>query len=164
MYLRFPSSRRSRTNFERAAAVRAQLLVSCSPTTADVPKRFPELGTGTDRRGGAAQRRRTSHIPLGVLTPQEARIHPAAVENTLYEIWCLCGVEFFGVEVRVERGHIEELMALPWLVSVGPVRAWVSLEATLLIPFFATFGTVGRLLRFGGIQEFFRCFSSVAIF
>src|SRR6266702_1330120 len=68
---------------------------------------------------------------LGMLAPQEARIH-AAVENTLHEICrrlVLVWVEFFDVEAadearateatEVARGHIEELMAwLDWSVWV----------------------------------------------
>ena len=64
----------------------------------------------------------TSHIPPGMFTPQEARIH-AAVENTLHEI-CrrlfLVWVDFVDVEaadearavkgIQVAREYIEELI------------------------------------------------------
>ncbi|KAH9056823.1 hypothetical protein EDB87DRAFT_1565954 [Lactarius vividus] len=114
---------------ERAAMARAQLLVMLVPyiTTADVPKQLP---ASADLSWAAPIARRcattqTSLIPLGMLTPQEARIH-AAVENTLHEICrrlVLVWVEFFDVEaadeagatgaIEMARGHIFELMA--WL-------------------------------------------------
>ncbi|KAF8262825.1 hypothetical protein EI94DRAFT_1742479 [Lactarius quietus] len=123
---------------EQASVARAQLLVMLAPyiTTADVPKRLP---ASADLRWAAPIALRcattqTSHIPLGMLTPQEARIH-AAVENTLHEICrrlALVWVEFFDVEAADEAGaseaidvahrHIEELMAwLDW-------SAWVRCE------------------------------------
>ena len=139
-YLRFLLS--PNTTFahvlERAAIARTQLLVMLMPhiTTVDVPKRLP---ASVDLTWAAPIVQRcattqTSHIPLGVLTPQEARIH-AAVENTLHEICrrlVLVWVEFFDVEAADEagateatelaRGHIEELMTwLDW-------SAWVRCE------------------------------------
>ena len=120
---------------ERAAIARTQLLVMLAPyiTTADIPKRLP---TSTDLTWAApiAQRcatTQTSHIPLDILTSQEARIH-FAVENTLHEICrrlVLVWVEFFDVEAADEemameatelaRGHIQELMTwLDWSVWV----------------------------------------------
>ncbi|KAF8273284.1 hypothetical protein EI94DRAFT_1716301 [Lactarius quietus] len=123
---------------ERASVARAQLLVMLAPyiTTADVPKRLP---ASADLSWAAPIALRcattqTSHIPLGMLTPQEARIH-AAVENTLHEICrrlALVWVEFFDVEAAdeaeaseafdVAHGHIEELMTwLDW-------SAWVRCE------------------------------------
>jgi hypothetical protein len=138
-YLRFllsPNTTNTFANeFERAAAARSQLLVMLVPhiTTADVPKGLPPSAdlswvAPIARRCETAQ---TSHIPLGMLTPQEARIH-AAVENTLHEICrrlVLVWVEFFDVEAAdeakateatgVAHGHIEELMTwLDWSVWV----------------------------------------------
>ena len=120
---------------ERAALARTQLLVILIPyiTTVDVPKRLPASADVT-WAAPIAQRcamTQTSHIPLSMLTPQEARIH-GAVENTLHEICrrlVLVWVEFFDVEAADEatvteatelaRGHIEELMAwLDWSVWV----------------------------------------------
>jgi len=120
---------------ERATVAREQLLVMLAPyiTTADVPERLP-ASANLSWAAPVALRcatTQTSHIPLGMLTPQEARIH-AAVENTLHEICrrlVLVWVEFFDVEAadearateatEVARGHIEELMAwLDWSVWV----------------------------------------------
>jgi hypothetical protein len=137
-YLRFLLSQGTTTfgdEFERAAVARAQLLVMLAPyiTTADVPKKLPP-SANLSWAAPIAQRcamTQTSHIPLSILTPQEARIH-AAVENTLREICrrlVLVWVEFFDVEaadeagateaIAVARGHIEELMAwLDWSVWV----------------------------------------------
>ena len=115
-----------------AAAIRTQLLVMLAPyiTTADVPNRLPP---SADLSWAAliALRCGTMHIPLGLLTPQEARIH-AAVENTLHEICrrlVLVWVDFFDLEAMDEaralestalaRGYIEELMGwLDWSVWV----------------------------------------------
>ena len=120
---------------EQAAIARTQLLVMLAPyiTTADVPERLPASADLTwvapiALRCATTQ---TSHISLGTLTPQEARIH-AAVENTLHEICrrlALVWVEFFDVEASDEAGateatevayrHIEELMTwLDWSVWV----------------------------------------------
>lgn len=120
---------------ERASVARSQLLVMLSPyiTTADIPKQLPP-SVNLSWAAPIAQRcamTQTSHIPLRILTPQEARIH-AAVENTLHEICrrlVLVWVEFFDVEAAdevgateataVARGHIEELMDwLDWSVWV----------------------------------------------
>jgi len=120
---------------ERAVVARAQLLVMLAPyiTTADIPKQLPP-STNLSWAAPIAQRcatTQTSHIPLSILTPQEARIH-AAVENTLQEICrrlVLVWVEFFDVEAADEAGateatavarrHIEELIAwLDWSVWV----------------------------------------------
>jgi len=137
-YLRFLLSSNT-TKFvdesERAAAARAQLLTILTPyiTTVDVPKQHPP-SANLSWAAPIAQRcamTQTSHIPLGMLTRQEARIH-AAVENTLREICrrlVLVWVEFVDVEAadsagaaeatEVARGHIEELMSwLGWSVWV----------------------------------------------
>ncbi|KAI9459918.1 hypothetical protein BJY52DRAFT_1364860 [Lactarius psammicola] len=120
---------------ERASVARAQLLVMLTPyiTTANVPERLPAPANlswvaPVVQRCATTQ---TSHIPLGILTPQESRIH-AAVENTLQEICrrlVLVWFEFFDVEAadearameatEVARGHTEELMTwLDWSVWV----------------------------------------------
>ncbi|KAF8262527.1 hypothetical protein EI94DRAFT_1688035 [Lactarius quietus] len=139
-YLRFLLSPKTSIvgALERASVARAQLLVMLAPyiTTADVPKRLP---ASADLSWAApivmrCATTQTSHIPLGMLTPQEARIH-AAVENTLHEICrrlALVWVEFFDVEAADEAGasealdvahrHIEELMVwLDW-------SAWIRCE------------------------------------
>ncbi|KAH9177286.1 hypothetical protein EDB89DRAFT_1533163 [Lactarius sanguifluus] len=136
-YLRFLLS--PNTTFadplERATEARAQLLVMLTPyiTTTDVPERLP-ASANLSWAAPIAQRcamTQTSHIPLDMLTPQEARIH-AAVENTIQEIcrrMVLVWVEFFDVEAAdearatdaSEMGHeqISELMAwLDWSVWV----------------------------------------------
>ena len=120
---------------DRAAVARAQLLVMLAPyiTTADIPKQILPLANPS-WVAPIAQRcttTQTSHIPVSMLTPQEARIH-AAVENTLHEICrrlALVWVEFFDVEtadevaateaIEVAHGHIDELMHwLDWSVWV----------------------------------------------
>ncbi|KAH8977501.1 hypothetical protein EDB92DRAFT_2075767 [Lactarius akahatsu] len=136
-YLRFLLS--PNTTFadppERATIARTQLLVMLAPyvTTTDVPERLPasadlSWAAPIAQRCATAQ---TSHIPLGLLTPQEARIH-AAVENTLQEICrrlVVVWVEFFDVEAADEaratdasemaHEQISELMAwLDWSVWV----------------------------------------------
>ena len=137
-YLRFLLSSNITTfvdESERAGATRAgpRLPTILTPyiTTADVPKQLPlsvnlVWATPIALRCAMTQ---TSHIPLGVLTPQEARIH-AAVENKLHEIFRrLLLVYFADVEaedetwaaeaIQVARGHIKELMIwLGWLVWV----------------------------------------------
>ncbi|KAH9028926.1 hypothetical protein EDB84DRAFT_255892 [Lactarius hengduanensis] len=136
-YLRFllSSNTSSADPLERAAVAREQLFVMLAPyiTSTDVPKQLP---ASADLTWAAPVARRcatiqTSLIPLGTLTPQEARIH-AAVENTLHEICrrlVLEWVEFFDVEaadeagateaIEVARGHVSELMAwLDWSVWV----------------------------------------------
>ena len=137
-YLRFLLSQNTTAVgdvLDRAAAARAQLLVMLAPyiTTADIPKQHPP-SANPSWVAPIAQRcatTQTSHIPLGMLTPQEARIH-AAVEHTLHEICrrlALVWVEFFDVEtadeaaateaIEVARGHVEELMDwLDWSVWV----------------------------------------------
>ncbi|KAH9056829.1 hypothetical protein EDB87DRAFT_1823975 [Lactarius vividus] len=114
---------------------RAQLLVMLAPyiTTSDVPERLP-ASTNLNWAAPIARRcatTQTSHIPLGILTPQEARIH-AAVENTIREICrrlVLVWVEFFDVEAadqaratevsEMAHEHISELMAwLDWSMWV----------------------------------------------
>ncbi len=137
-YLRFLLSPNTTTFADarkQAAIARAQLLVMLAPyiTRVDVPKRLP-ASADLSWAAPVAQRcatTQTSHIPLGMLTPQEARIH-AAVENTIHEICrrlVLVWVEFFDVEAadearateatEVAREHIEELMAwLDWSVWV----------------------------------------------
>jgi hypothetical protein len=137
-YLRFLLSSNTTTfvdELERAGSARAQLLTILTPyiTTADVPMQLLP-STNLSWAAPIAQRcamTQTSHIPLGMLTPQEARIH-AAVENTLREICrrlVLVWVELFDVEAADEAGaaeatqmarrHIEELMTwLGWSVWV----------------------------------------------
>jgi hypothetical protein len=116
-------------------AARAQLPVMLAPyvTTVDVPQRLPASANVSwlapvVRRCATTQ---TSHIPLGILTPQEVRIH-AAVENTLPEICrrlALLWVQFFDVEradktmaaevIEVGRRHIDELTSwLDWSLWV----------------------------------------------
>ena len=120
---------------EQAAVARAQLLIMLVPyiTTADIPKQLPP-SADLSWVAPIAQRcatTQTSHIPLAMLTPQEARIYDA-VKNTLHEICrrlVLVWVEFFDVEatdeasatvsIEVARGHVDELMAwLDWSVWV----------------------------------------------
>ena len=129
-YLRFILSSNTTTfadELERGGAARAQLLTILTPyiTTADVPKQLPP-SANSSWAAPIAQRcatTQTSHIPMGMLTPQEARIL-AAVENTLREICrrlVLVWIELFDVEAaneagateatEVARGHIEELEA-----------------------------------------------------
>ena len=119
----------------QAAAVRAQLLVMLVPyiTPEDVPQQLPasanlSWAAPVVRRCATTQ---TSRIPLGMLTPQELRIH-AAVEGTLREICrrlTLVWLEFFDIEekseadavkaIEVGRGHVDELMSwLDWSVWV----------------------------------------------
>ena len=137
-YLRFLLSSDASETFtdiaEQAFAVRAQLLVMLGPyiTTVDVP----QMSVSANVSWLAPVVRRcattlTSSIPLGVLTPQEVRIH-ASVENTLREICrrlALLWAEFFDVEgadeakaaevIEVGHGHIDELMSwLDWSVWV----------------------------------------------
>ena len=123
---------------EQAAVARAQLLVMLAPyiTRVDIPDRLPP-SVNLSWAAPIAQRcatTQTSHIPLDMLTSQEARIH-AAMENTLHEICrrlVLVWVEFFDVEAADEARavkatemayeHIDELMAwLDW-------SAWVRCE------------------------------------
>ena len=142
-YLRFLLSSNSTVTFTDAAdqafAVRAQLLIMLGPyiTTVDVPQgEQQQLSASTNvgwltpvvRRCATTQ---TSGIPLGMLTPQEVRIH-AAVENTLREICRRLGIlwaHFFDVEgadevkaaeaIEVGHKHIDELMSwLDWSVWV----------------------------------------------
>jgi hypothetical protein len=137
-YLRFllsPNTTTFQDALERAGVARAQLLVMLAPyiTTADIPRQLPP-SANLSWVAPIAQRcsmTQTSLIPLGILTPQEARIH-AAVENTLHEICrrlALVWVEFFDVEaadeagateaIKVAHGHIDELMDwLDWSVWV----------------------------------------------
>ncbi|KAH9986212.1 hypothetical protein BJV74DRAFT_775079 [Russula compacta] len=120
---------------EQAAAARTQLLIMLAPylTTVDVPEQRP--ATANVSWAAPAVRRcattQTSHIPLGMLTPQEVRIH-AAVEGTLREICrrlMLVWLEFFDVEgsdeakavkvIDVGHRHIDELMSwLDWSLWV----------------------------------------------
>ncbi|KAI0246600.1 hypothetical protein BJV78DRAFT_1356043 [Lactifluus subvellereus] len=120
---------------EQAANARVQVLTMLVPyiTTADVPERLPASANTSwaapvVRRCATTQ---TSRVPLGMLTPQETRIH-AAVENTLREICrrlMLVWMEFFDVEgadevaakraIEVGRRHVSELMGwLDWSVWV----------------------------------------------
>jgi hypothetical protein len=144
-YLRFLLSSNATATFtdaaEQAFAVRAQLLVMLGPyiTTADVPqqqRQQQQLSAPANVSWLAPVVRRcattlTSRIPLGMLTPQEVRIH-AAVENTLREICrrlALLWADFFDVEgadeakaaevIEVGHGHIDELMSwLDWSLWV----------------------------------------------
>ncbi|KAI9435521.1 hypothetical protein H4582DRAFT_1817493, partial [Lactarius indigo] len=137
-YLRFllsPNTTTFADSRERAAVAREQLFVMLAPyiTAASIPERLPasadlSWAVPVAQRCTTAQ---TSHIPLGTLTPQEARIH-AAVENTLHEICrrlVLVWAEFFDVEAadvarateasEMAHGHISDLMAwLDWSVWV----------------------------------------------
>ena len=137
-YLRFllsPNTTTFEDALDRAAVARAQLLVMLAPyiTTVDVPEYLPPSSNPSwvvpiAQRCATTQ---TSHIPLSMLTLQEARIH-AAVENTLHEICrrlVLVWVEFFDVEaadeaaafeaIEVAHGHINEPMDwLDWSVWV----------------------------------------------
>jgi len=134
-YLRFLLS--PNTSFtgtaEQASATRVQLLIMLSPylTIMDVP---PESSANASWAAPVVHRCSTTQtlgIPLGMLTPQEARIH-AAIEHTLREVCrrlMLVWLEFFDVEgaaearalqaIEVGRRHIEELMTwLDWSVWV----------------------------------------------
>jgi hypothetical protein len=141
-YLRFLLSSNATVTFtdaaEQAFAVRAQLLVMLGPyiTTVDVPYQQQALSASANVSWLAPVARRcattlTSRIPLGMLTPQEVRIH-AAVENTLREICRRLAVlwtNFFDIEeadeakaaevLEVGHGHIDELMSwLDWSLWV----------------------------------------------
>jgi len=146
-YLRFMLSPNATITFadaaEQAFAVRAQLLVMLGPyiTTVDVPQQQQQqqqqqLIASANVSWLAPVVRRcattlTSRIPLGMLTPQEVRIH-AAVENTLREIcrrMALLWAHFFDVEraddakaaevIEVGHRHIDELMSwLDWSLWV----------------------------------------------
>ena len=138
-YLRFLLSPNATSIFadsaEQAAAVRSQLLLMLVAyiSIGDVPPRLPASANASwaapiVRRCATTQ---TSGIPLGMLTPQEVRIH-AAVEGTLREICrrlTLAWMEFFDVEgessaqaaeaIEVGRMHIDELMSwLDWSLWV----------------------------------------------
>jgi hypothetical protein len=140
-YLRFLLSSNATVTFtdaaEQAFAVRARLLVMLGPyiTTVDVPQQ-QQLTASANVSWLAPVVRRcattlTSRIPLGMLTPQEVRIH-AAVENTLREICrrlALLWADFFDVEgadeakaaevIEVGHGQIDELMSwLDWSLWV----------------------------------------------
>jgi hypothetical protein len=142
-YLRFLLSSNASVTFtdaaEQAFVVRTQLLVMLGPyiTTVDVPQQQQQqLSASANVSWLAPVVRRcattlTSRIPLGMLTPQEVRIH-AAVENTLREICrrlALLWADFFDVEgadeakavevIEVGHGHIDELMSwLDWSLWV----------------------------------------------
>jgi hypothetical protein len=121
---------------EQAFTVRAQLLVMLGPymTTVDVPQRPPTTSANASWLAPVVRRCATtqmSRIPLGMLTPQEVRIH-AAVQSTLREICrrlALLWVHFFDVEGKEEakaaevigmgHEHIDELMSwLDWSLWV----------------------------------------------
>ena len=137
-YLRFLLS--PNTTFtdaaEQAFAARAHLLVMLGPyiTTVDVPPASVPASANASWLAPVVHRcatTQTSHIPLGMLTPQEVRIH-AAVESTLREICrrlALVWVGFFDVEgadevkvaevIGVGHKHIDELMSwLDWSLWV----------------------------------------------
>ena len=134
-YLRFLLSSNVvfRDAAEQAAAVRRQLLIMLVPyiTTEDVPQRLPASADASwaapvVHRCSTTQ---TSGIPMGMLTPQEVRIH-AGVEGTLREICrrlMLVWLEFFDVEaqreakaveaIEVGHRHVDELMGwLDWSI------------------------------------------------
>ena len=160
-YLRFLLSPNATVMFTDAAAqafaVRAQLLVMLGPyiTTVDVPQQELSASANLNVTWLAPVVRRcattfTSHIPLGMLTPQEVRIH-AAVENTLREICRRLGllwVQFFDVEeadegkaaevIEVGYRHIDELARL---VAVGAMRACVRPRGTSHSPDILTHGS-----------------------
>jgi len=121
---------------EQASAAREQLLIMLAPylTVGSVPPELPASSANTSWAARVVHRcamTQTLGIPLGMLTPQEARIH-AAVEHTLHEICrrlMLVWLEFFDVEgaaeakavqaIEVGRRHVEELMIwLDWSVWV----------------------------------------------
>ena len=146
-YLRFLLSSNATVTFtdaaEQAFVVRGRLLVMLGPyiTTVDVPQQQQQQQQQQQSASAnvswlAPVVRRcattlTSRIPLGMLTPQEVRIH-AAVENTLREICrrlALLWVHFFDVEgadeatatevIEVGYRHIDELMSwLDWSLWV----------------------------------------------
>lgn len=138
-YLRFLLSPNATIAFmdiaEQAIVVRARLLTMLGPyiTTMDIPQQKDhqqQLSASANVSWLAPVVRRcattlTSGIPLGMLTPQEVRIH-AAVENTLREICrrlAFLWAHFFDVEgadeekvaevIEVGHGHIDQLMS--WL-------------------------------------------------
>ena len=140
-YLRFLLSSNATVTFtdvaEQAFTVRSRLLVMLGPyiTNVDVPQQ-QQLSPSANVSWLAPVVRRcattlTSRIPLGMLTPQEVRIH-AAVENTLREICrrlALLWAHFFDVEgadeakaaevIEVGHKHIDELMSwLDWSLWV----------------------------------------------
>ena len=121
---------------EQAFAARAHLLVMLMPyiTTADVPPAPASAAADVSWLAPVVHRcatTQTSRIPVGMLTPQELRIH-AAVEGTLREICrrlALLWVGFFDVEGAdeakaaevIEMGHrqVDELMSwLDWSLWV----------------------------------------------
>ena len=143
-YLRFLLSSNATVTFtdaaEQAFTVRAQLLVMLGPymITVDVPQQQQQqhLSPSANVSWLAPVVRRcattlTSRIPLGMLTPQEVRIH-AVVEDTLREMCrrlALLWADFFDVEgvdeakaaevIEVGHGHIDELMSwLDWSLWV----------------------------------------------
>ena len=126
-YLRFLLSSIASVTFTDAAehsfVVRTQLLVMLGPyiTTVDVPQQQQPLSASANLSWLAPVVRRcattlTSRIPLGLLTPQEVRIH-AAVENTLREICrrlALLWVDFFDVEGADEAKAVEVIEVGTW--------------------------------------------------
>ena len=121
---------------EQAFAARAHLLVMLGPyiTTVDVPPTSASASANASWLAPVVHRcatTQTSHIPLGMLTLQEVRIHDA-VESTLREICrrlALVWVGLFDVEgtdevkatevIGVGHGHIDELMNwLDWSLWV----------------------------------------------
>ena len=124
---------------EQASEARVQLLIMLSPylTTVDIPSELPASSANASWAAPVVHRCATTQtlgIPLGMLTPQEVRIH-AAIEHTLREICrrlMLVWLEFFDVEgadeakavqaIEVGRRHVGELMIwLDW-------SAWVRCE------------------------------------
>ena len=141
-YLRFLLSSDAAITFtdaaEQAFTVRAQLLVMLGPyiTTVDVPQQQQQQSASANVSWltpvvGRCATTQTSGIPLGMLTPQEVRIH-AAVEYTLREICrrlALLWAHFFDIEgadeakaagvIEMGHQHINELMSwLDWSVWV----------------------------------------------
>jgi len=157
---------------EKVAVVRGQLLVMLVPyiTTDDVPQQ-PLVPTSANAIWAAPVMHRcsttqTSGIPVGLLTPQEVRIH-AAVEGTLREICrrlVLVWMEFFDVEgkseaeaaeaIEVGRRHVDELTSwLGWSVWLRcepacsfNVRAALIDKLTYTVADHGFYGRIGDLL------------------
>jgi len=104
----------------QAFAARAQLLIMLGPymTTVDVPQRPPAVSAPASANASwlapvvrRCAKTQTSRIPLGMLTPQEVRIH-AAVESTLREICrrlALSWAHFFDIEGQDEAASRRRL-------------------------------------------------------
>ncbi|KAI0270727.1 hypothetical protein BC834DRAFT_862929 [Gloeopeniophorella convolvens] len=114
---------------EQAAAARAQLLVMLAPyiTTADIPRQLP-ASANTSWAAPVVHRcatTQTSRLPLGLFTPQKARIY-AAVEGTLREICrrlVLVWVEVFDVE-QAEEAEAAEAVSIGW-THIDELMTWL---------------------------------------